>query len=176
VTVLFADIRGYSSATPQSSNEETLTMLRTFFNRAAPAVYDHYGVIDQFLGDGMKVLFNVPAPRVSHAEDAVRAALDIQSKLREAPFGVGIGIETGMALAGHIGLETVVDFTCVGEAVNTAARLQSIAGPRQIVIGPTAWRKTSELLASVGRSASRETVDLKGVGELEIHRVETNQN
>jgi len=176
VTVLFADIRDYTGATRRSTNDETLSMLRTFFNRAAPAVYGHYGVIDQFLGDGMKVLFNVPAPRVSHAVDALRAALDIQSNLRGAPFGVGIGIETGMALTGHIGLESVVDFTCVGEAVNTAARLQSLAGPQEIVIGPTAWRKTSELLSTVGRDARSETVDVKGVGELEIHRVERDQS
>ncbi len=176
VTILFADIRDYSGTTIRSSNEETLAMLRTFFNRAAPAVYGHYGVIDQFLGDGMKVLFNVPAPRVSHAEDALRAALDIQSNLHDAPFGIGIGIDTGMALTGHIGLDSVVDFTCVGEAVNTAARLQTLAGPGQIIVGPTAWRKTSELLSTVGRMAINETVDVKGMGELEIHRVERSQS
>jgi class 3 adenylate cyclase len=134
-------------------------------------VHDHFGVVDQFLGDGMKVLFNVPVRRVTHQEDAMKAALALQRRCRGASFGVGIGLETGMALAGHIGLDTVADFTCVGEAVNTAARLQALAGPGEIVIGPTLWRKAADLLESDGLVARPETVDLKGIGPVEIHRV-----
>ena len=171
VTVLFADIRGYSKLTENSPNEALLTMLRDFFHTATPVVYDHFGVVDQFLGDGMKVLFNVPAPRMSHAEDALRAALDICAGLQGAPFGVGIGVETGMALVGHIGLSGVVDFTCLGEAVNHAARLQAIAGPGEVVVGPNLWRKTSGLVESRGIEATAETVDLKGIGPVEVHRL-----
>jgi class 3 adenylate cyclase/uncharacterized RmlC-like cupin family protein len=171
VTVLFADIRGYSSRTEHSSNDELLKMLRDFFNTAAPAVYDHYGVVDQFLGDGMKVLFNVPGPRISHAEDAVRAALAICEGLRSAPFSVGVGVETGMALVGHIGLSGVVDFTCVGEAVNHAARLQALAGPGEVLLGPNVWRKTSSLVEGRGVIVTAETLDLKGIGSLEVHRL-----
>ena len=173
VTVLFADIRGYSSRTENSSNEALLKMLRDFFNTAAPVVYDHYGVVDQFLGDGMKVLFNVPGPRMSHAEDAVQAAFAICEGLRTAPFSVGVGVETGMALVGHIGLSGVVDFTCVGEAVNHAARLQALAGPGEVLLGPNVWRKTSGLLEGRGLAVSAETLDLKGIGPLEVHRVDT---
>lgn len=171
VSVLFADIRGYSTLTSNSSNDAVLSTLRTFFNLAAPAVYDHYGVVDQFLGDGMKVLFNVPVPRVTHTEDAVRAALSIVKRLDGKPFGVGVGVETGMALAGHIGLDTVVDFTCVGETVNLAARLQAIAGPGELVIGPTAWRKGQDLVQQNGCAVVEETVELKGFGPVQVHRV-----
>lgn len=171
VTVLFADIRGYSTLASNSSNDAVLGMLRRFFNLAAPAVYDHYGVVDQFLGDGMKVLFNVPVPRVTHTEDAVRAALEVLRRLQGQPFGIGLGIETGMALAGHIGLDTVVDFTCVGETVNLAARLQAVAGPGELVIGPTAWRKASGVVEEKGCGVTEESVELKGFGAVDVHRV-----
>lgn len=171
VTVLFADIRGYSGRTFNSRNDEVLGTLRRFFNRAAPAVYDHFGVVDQFLGDGMKVLFNVPAPRVTHTEDAILAALEIQQRLRDEPFGVGIGIETGMALAGHIGLDTVVDFTCVGETVNLAARLQAVAAGGEVVVGPTAWRKARSVVEERGCEVAEETLELKGFGPVLLHRV-----
>jgi len=173
VTVLFADIRGFTDRTRQSSNEEFLKMMREFFTSAAPVMYEHYGIVDQFLGDGMKVLFNVPAPRVTHSEDAVKAALALQERLRDASFGVGIGIETGMALAGHIGLTAAVDFTCVGETVNLAARLQALARGGEIVLGPTVARKTAELLEMRGTASDRETVDLKGIGRVEVLRIGT---
>jgi adenylate cyclase len=171
VTVLFADIRGFTGRTRQSSNEEFLKMMREFFNSAAPVMYEHYGIVDQFLGDGMKVLFNVPAPRVTHAEDAVKAALALQARLRDSSFGVGIGIETGMALAGHIGLTAAVDFTCVGETVNMAARLQALARGGEVVLGPTVHRKTAELLEMRATASSPETVDLKGIGRVEVFRI-----
>ena len=176
VTILFADIRGFTHTTMASSNNAFLRTMRMFFNTAAPIMYEHSGVIDQFLGDGMKVLFNVPTPRVTHSEDALKAALALQDGLRDSPFGVGIGIETGMALAGHIGLESVVDFTCVGETVNTAARLCAVAEPNEIVLGPTACRKTAELLEMRRVDAKPATVDLKGIGSLDVLRVRLTPN
>jgi class 3 adenylate cyclase len=119
----------------------------------------------------MKVLFNVPGPRISHAEDAVRAALAICEGLRSAPFSVGVGVETGMALVGHIGLSGVVDFTCVGEAVNHAARLQALAGPGEVLLGPNLWRKTSSLVEGRDLIVTAETLELKGIGSLEVHRL-----
>ncbi len=158
--------------TSTSPNEEMLSVLREFFNVTAPVVYDYFGVVDQFLGDGMKVLFNVPAPRTTHSEDAVKAALAIQERLRGAPFGVGIGIKTGMALAGHIGLSGVVDFTCVGETVNMAARLQAAARAGEIVLGPTVWRKCGDLLEVGGSTITAETVEVKGIGAIQAYRVQ----
>ena len=121
----------------------------------------------------MKVLFNVPAPRTTHSEDAVKAALAIQERLHDAPFTVGVGIETGMALAGHIGLGGVVDFTCVGETVNMATRLQAAARGGEIVLGPTVWRKCGELLTVRGSTVTAETMELKGIGAIQAHRVQT---
>jgi len=103
----------------------------------------------------------------------VKAALALQERLRDASFGVGIGIETGMALAGHIGLTAAVDFTCVGETVNLAARLQALARGGEIVLGPTVARKTAELLEMRGTASDRETVDLKGIGRVEVLRIGT---
>jgi class 3 adenylate cyclase len=128
-------------------------------------------VVDGFLGDGMLVFFNAPVPRADHPEDALRAALAIQDSLRDAPFGVGIGIETGMALAGDPGLGEVVDFTCLGEPVNVASRLQALAGPGEIVVGPNAWRSGAELVELRHTPTTVETHDVKGVGPLEVHRL-----
>lgn len=171
VTILFADIRDSTARIAHSANEDVLALLRQFFTTAAPIIYEHNGVIDQFLGDGLKVLFNVPVPRVTHSEDALRAALEMQARFRDASFTVGVGIETGMALAGHIGLADVVDFTCVGETVNTAARLQAVATGGDIVIGPNAWRKVADLVKTRGLTARAEMVELKGLGPTEVHRI-----
>ena len=173
VTILFADIRDSTARIAHSANEDILAFMREFFTVAAPIVYEHYGVVDQFLGDGLKVLFNVPAPRVTHSEDALRTALEMQARFRGASFTVGVGIETGMALAGHIGLADVVDFTCVGEAVNAAARLQAVATGGDIVIGPNAWRKVADLVETRGLTVRAETIDLKGFGPTEVHRIAT---
>jgi uncharacterized RmlC-like cupin family protein len=123
VTALFADIRGSTALAHDRSSAELLGVLRRFFHAAAGVAYHHYGMVDRFLGDGLLVFFNVPAPRITHSEDGLRTALDIEEVLRDAPFGVGIGIETGMAMAGNIGVGDVCDFTCVGEPINVAARL-----------------------------------------------------
>ena len=173
MTILFADIRDSTARIAHSANEDILAFMREFFTVAAPIVYEHYGVVDQFLGDGLKVLFNVPAPRVTHSEDALRTALEMQARFRGASFTVGVGIETGMALAGHIGLADVVDFTCVGEAVNAAARLQAVATGGDIVIGPNAWRKVADLVETRGLTVLAETIDLKGFGPTEVHRIAT---
>jgi adenylate cyclase len=171
VTALFADIRGSTALTHDRSSTELLRVLRHFFHTAADVAYDHYGMVDRFLGDGMLVFFNVPAPRVTHSEDAVKTALGIEESLKDAAFGVGIGIETGMAMAGNIGVGDVCDFTCVGEPVNVASRLQSLAGPGEIVIGPTAWRQAQEFVEMRGIAYQAETADLKGLGPVNIRRL-----
>lgn len=171
VTALFADIRGSTALTHDRSSGELVRVLQRFFHTAADVAYDHYGMVDRFLGDGMLVFFNVPAPRMTHSEDAVKTALGIEEALKDAPFGVGIGIETGMAMAGNIGVGDVCDFTCVGEPVNVASRLQSLAGPGEIVIGPTAWRQASDFVETRGIARQAETAELKGLGPTGIVRL-----
>lgn len=169
VTSLFADIRG---STQISADRDALVLvLRRFFADATPPVYDNYGVVDRFLGDGLLAFFNVPVPRATHAEDALKSALDIQSRMAGAPFGVGIGIETGVARAGNMGLSDVCDFTCVGEPVSVASRLQGIARPGEIVIGPGAWPQLADLVELRGLELETEITELKGLGPIGIHRL-----
>jgi class 3 adenylate cyclase/uncharacterized RmlC-like cupin family protein len=171
VTALFADIRGSTALSVDTSSAEYVSILRRFFAQATAAVYDHYGVVDRFLGDGMLVFFNAPVPRAAHAEDALRAALAIQESLRGAGFGAGIGIETGIALAGDPGFGDVVDYTCLGEPVNVASRLQALAGSGEIVVGPNAWRSVAELAELRQIPTTAESPEVKGVGPLEVHRL-----
>jgi len=171
VTALFADIRGSTAFSVDHSGPEFLRMLRRFFEQATPAVYDQIGVVNEFLGDGLLAFFNAPVPRATHSEDALRAALAIQERLQTAPFGVGIGIETGVATVGDPGLGGFVDFTCLGEPVNLASRLQALADAGEVVIGPHAWRSVSELVEMRGISWQAETVDVKGVGPVDVYRL-----
>ena len=171
MTALFADIRSSTAMSVERSSAEFLGVLRHFFARAAAVVYDHSGVVNEFLGDGMLVFFNAPVPRETHPEDALKAALAIQESLRTAPFGVGIGIETGMAMVGDPGVGGFVDFTCVGEPVNVASRLQGLARAGEVVVGPNAWRSVSELVEMRGIECQAETADVKGVGPVSVYRL-----
>lgn len=171
VTALFADIRGYTQLSFESANQQVVETLRRFFHDAAPIVHRHMGIVDQFLGDGMMALFNVPSPRNTHAQDALECALSIQEQLADAPFGVGVGVETGMAMAGHIGVDEIVDFTAVGEAVNVASRLQGLARAGDVVLGPNIARKVADLVQARALSTEAETVEVKGVGTVAIQRI-----
>lgn len=168
MTSLFADIRG--STEISADRDHLVRHLRRFFADATEPVYDHYGMVDRFLGDGLLAFFNVPAARDTHIEDAMKAALAIQRRMAGAPFGVGVGIETGMVRAGDIGLGDVCDFTCVGEAVAMASRVQGLARSGEIVIGPGAWPQIAELSALRGLQVETEVADLKGLGSVQIRR------
>jgi class 3 adenylate cyclase len=171
VTALFADLRGSTAMSVERSSTELLGVLRRFFDRATAAVYDNFGVVNEFLGDGMLVFFNAPVPRDTHPEDALRSALAIQESLQTAPFGVGIGIETGVAMVGDPGVGGFVDFTCLGEPVNVASRLQGVARAGEVVVGPNAWRNVSELVEMRGIPWQAEVTDLRGVGPVNVYRL-----
>jgi adenylate cyclase len=171
VTTMFVDIRESTALSARLPRDEYIGLLRNFFKSATAPVYDSYGVVDRFLGDGMVVFFNAPVPRDSHVEDALKAALTIQRELAHAPFGVGIGIETGLTTVGNPGLGDVVDFTCLGDSVNAASRLQALAGAGEIIVGPSAWPGMSDLVEMRGVAATAELADLKGIGRVEVHRL-----
>lgn len=174
VTAMFADIRESTHLSAHMAREDYLGLLRRFFAAATPPIYDHYGVVDRFLGDGLLAFFNAPVVRERHVEDALQAALGVQRRLADASFGVGIGIETGLVTVGNPGLGEVVDFTCLGDAVNAASRLQSLAGAGEILIGPGAWPEMARFVDAAGIATVSEVVDLKGIGSVEVRRLGVN--
>ena len=137
-SVLFSDIRGFTSATEQLTrvgrSAEVISFLNRYIDAMVEAVFAEQGVLDKVLGDGLLVLFGAPQPSPDHALLAVRAALrmaDLLSELNEMwplrdqrPLRIGIGIHSGPLMDGIVGRGRRVEYTVIGDAVNTAARVQ----------------------------------------------------
>jgi adenylate cyclase len=141
VTALFADLRGFTTFSEGVEPAEIVRMLNRYHGAAVPCILDNGGTIVQFVGDALLALFNAPARQVDHARLAVRAALQMQQVVEEIAAGepdwprLRVGANTGQALVGNIGSETLRGFNAMGDAVNVAARLQTIAEPGKVVIG-----------------------------------------
>jgi adenylate cyclase len=138
LSVLFADIHGFTGLSERLAPEEVVSILGRFFARASHVVLAHDGTLDKFIGDAVMAFWGAPADHEDHALRAVRAALEIQTAARELDrevrdrygerFTVGIGINSGAAVVGHIGSPDRVSYTAVGDPVNVAARVQAMAG------------------------------------------------
>jgi len=145
VTALFADLRGFTTFSEGVEPAEIVRMLNRYHGVAVPCILDNGGTIVQFVGDAMLALFNAPARQADHATRAVRAALDMQAAVdaiaeREPHWPrFRIGANTGSAVVGNIGSETLRGFNAMGDAVNVAARLQTLAQPGEVVIGEATW-------------------------------------
>ena len=144
VTVFFADIRGFTSLSERMEPEKIVELLNEYFTRTTDVIFDHNGTLDKYIGDAIMALFGAPISKGNDAENAVRAAVELQRLLVEVnrdasargfpELSVGIGINTGVVTAGNIGSPRRLDYTVIGDAVNTASRLMSNAGPNQIFI------------------------------------------
>lgn len=142
VSTLFADVRGYTALAAQHTPEEALDILNQYLTAASDAVESHGGTVADLLGDGVFAFFGAPVLHSNDPERAVRAALDVQGAvmhldIRTLPglrLQTGIGITSGQVIAGNIGSERRMHYAVVGDAVNVAARLQTAAGPGQILV------------------------------------------
>jgi len=140
LTVLFADIRGFTSMAEKMSPEETVELLNDYFNAMSDRIFSHEGTLDKFLGDGLMCLFGAPIAKGNDALNAVRTAVEMQQTLQEInkdlgrPLQMGIGINTGRAVVGYIGATRRMDYTAIGDVVNVASRLCAAASPDQILV------------------------------------------
>jgi adenylate cyclase len=135
ITVLFADIRGFTSFSDRHEPHEVVALLNAYFSAIVPIIERHGGTIDKYIGDGVMVLFGAPVAQPDHAARAVRAAVamvrrvhELQpewAKLGNAGMRIGVGIQTGPALVGTMGSRRRLDYTAVGDTVNRAARIES---------------------------------------------------
>ena len=135
ITVLFADIRGFTSIAEGMRPEEVVEMLSEFFSRMVEVILRNHGTIDKFLGDGMMVIFGAPLDDPYQEEHAVAAAVEMQTELEKLcakwdsegrrRFKMGIGINSGSAVVGNIGSQEHMEYTAIGDTVNLAARLES---------------------------------------------------
>lgn len=135
VTILFADVRGFTTFSDRHQPQEAFRLLNSYFEQVVPTIEDNRGILNQYLGDGLMAIFGSPLPCTDHAFRAVLAALEMVNRVRsrqsvwksmDAPeFRIGIGICTGDVVVGTIGSRRRLDFTAIGDTVNTAARIES---------------------------------------------------
>jgi adenylate cyclase len=156
VSTLFADIRGYTALAAQHSPEQALDLLNGYLTVASDAVEAQQGTVADLLGDGLFAFFGAPTQHPDDPERAVRAALQLQARVAslEIPsmpglrLQAGIGITTGVVLAGNIGSERRMHYSVVGDPVNVASRLQAAAGPGQILIDDATHEAVQDLVLS----------------------------
>ena len=136
MTVLFSDIRGFTTMSEKGSPEDVVSQLNELFTRMVAVVFAHRGTVDKFVGDMIMALYGAPLDDEDHAEHAVQTALAMITTLDQLnrewagqgkpQLDIGIGINTGEMIAGNVGSDTIMSYTVIGDAVNLGARLESL--------------------------------------------------
>ena len=144
ITILFADIRGFTRISEHAPPEKIVSLLNRYFSAMTDIIFAHGGTLDKYLGDGLMALFGAPTATPDDASNALNAAvamqrrlLGINRELRDEGFqeiGVGMGLHTGEVVVGYIGSERRSEYTAIGDTVNTSSRLESNALGGEILI------------------------------------------
>ena len=155
ITVVFLDLRGFTSFSDSAEPEEVMEVLRGYHAAMGKLIFDFDGTLERFAGDGIMIFFNDPIPCPDHTEKAVRMALDMQSKVEDLraewlkrgyELDLGIGMAAGYATLGNIGFEGRMDYGAIGNVTNLAARLCSEAKARQILTNQRTLSKIENLV------------------------------
>jgi adenylate cyclase len=167
VTVLFADIKGFTTMSANMAPEEVVEVLNIFFTEMVDLVFKHQGTLDKYVGDALMAVFGVPVPLRDAANRAVACAAAMQHRLARlqakglTPIeGMRIGINTGEAIVGNIGSDKRMDFTVIGDVVNVAARLQELA--KELEADTLLSEATRRELTGKFNLAQEEAVVLRG--------------
>jgi len=152
VTALFADVRGFTAFSEKHTPEDLVAVLNRYLAACAEAVLDQEGTVDKFLGDAVMAWYNAPLPQPDHTLRAVKTALAIGeavAKLHEelppeAHLNFGIGIHYGDAVLGWIGSEKRLEFTAIGDSINTAKRIQENSTKNQVLISRVAYERVKD--------------------------------
>ncbi len=168
MTVLFSDIRGFTTVTEKGNPEEIVAQLNEYFSRMVEIVFRHEGTVDKFVGDMVMALFGAPLDDVDHAEHAVQAAIDMVKELGElnkgwaergmAQLDIGVGINSGDMIAGNIGSSAIMSYTVIGDNVNLGSRLESLNKDY----------KTRIIISDATRSRLTNLYDLRPLGNVTV--------
>jgi class 3 adenylate cyclase len=167
VSVLFADLQGFTAFSERSSPPEIVAMLNAYWAQVVPVVAAEDGLIERFAGDAVMVVFNAAAEQPDHALRAARASLEFAAASEAVAAGrpdwprFRVGVNSGPAVIGNVGAAEQRSFTAIGDTTNLAARLQAAAEAGQVVIGPT----TRSVLADKAVVRSLGPLELKGKSE-----------
>ncbi len=178
VTILFADIRGFTAMAHRSEATQVVAMLNRYFEMVVEIVFKHGGTVDKYIGDEIMVLFGAPVGMDDPADQAVACALEMQSALDQFNIDrerhgddmiqIGIGVNSGEVVVGSIGSSQTMQYTCIGDAVNVASRLTDMAEAGQVIIS----EHTLGLLGGKAECDILPPVQLKGIdGTLKAYRV-----
>lgn len=170
ITTLFADIRGYTSLSERCDPETLVSVLNRYLGAATDAILSEQGTIDKFMGDAIMAFFNAPIPQSDHTLKAVRAALHMRAAINsiqvelppELRLGIGVGIHSGDAVLGLVGTQERLEYTAIGDSVNTAKRLQENAAPGQILISAMTYQR----VANAVQARSIDPINAKGKKDL----------
>lgn len=167
--VLFIDIRGFTAFTHHHQPEEVVVLLNRYLELFADVIFAFEGTLDKYLGDGLMAVFGAPVEGKNDLERAFGAALEIRARVKqeELPMPLGMGLAYGSVISGNIGSDKRMDFTVIGDVVNTASRLEGIAGPGELVV-------TEEVacLLEMKQEGKKEVVTIKGIqGLMTIYRL-----
>jgi len=171
VSVLFADIRGFTPLTEALEPEELVRLLNAWLGAAVEVIEDEGGVVNKFMGDAVVAIFGAPREQLDHADRAVRAAIRLAEAARESPvrgaggrsLRAGVGINSGEVIAGAVGAESRMEYTVIGEAVNVAARVEALT--RKLEADVLVTGATVERLEQAHGLAEAGAHQLKGVSE-----------
>ncbi len=182
-TVFFSDIRGFTALSETRTAQQIVDMLNEYFEMMVETIFKYEGTLDKFVGDEIMALFGSP---VAHADDAIRAvrvaveqveALEEWNLMRvaegEPPIHIGIGINTGDVVAGYLGSSKALEYTVIGDVVNTASRLCSVAKAGEIIIS----KSTYQLIKDDFETEELAPTQVKGkASALQIYRVLSEKN
>ncbi|MFZ0168854.1 MAG: adenylate/guanylate cyclase domain-containing protein [Candidatus Dormiibacterota bacterium] len=162
-SVLFADLRGFTAFSETLPPDVAVGLLNRYFAVAVPAIVAEGGAPIGFAGDEIMAVFNAPTRYEDHVLRAARAALEVQARIEEIAEDAksprfGVGINTGLVLVGNIGSSEFWNFTAIGDTTNLAARLQALARPGEVVVGP----ETAQALTGVARLSPLGEVSIRG--------------
>jgi adenylate cyclase len=178
VTILISDIRGFTAMSETKPPSEIVAMLNEYFEVMVEILFAKNGTLDKYVGDEIMALFGAPVAMPDAPLAAVQCALDMQKALREfnrtrlaenqEPIRIGIGINTGMVVTGAIGSTKTLQYTAIGDPVNTASRLCSIAKPGEIIVSENTMRRIAPMVEAQQLPATK----VKGkVDALQIYNV-----
>ncbi len=181
VTVLFSDIRGFTSMVEKQPVEKIVTLLNEYFSAMSEVIFDHQGTLDKFIGDAIMAIYGAPLDQPDHALACVKTALGMKARLEQLNerwkaqglprLDVGYAINTGEAIVGNIGSERRMEYTAIGDTVNTTARVEGETKANQILITAATFKEIEGKIetgkpfsiSAKGKSEKVEVYEVKGL-------------
>ena len=168
VTILFTDIRGFTSMSENMKPEEVVSTLNDYFTEMIDIVFKYNGTLDKIVGDELMIVYGAPIGGADDTKRALDTAIEMMVKLKSFnkkrkikklhPIEIGVGINHGPVISGNIGSREMMDYTVIGDTVNLAARLCSHSPPGNIIVSPSVFRKTSKFY----QYEKLEPIEVKG--------------